>query len=189
MADKKAIDKDYLLVQLQNYTRDVIAAKFVPQQKNYSLISKNDLGQITANQLAIEELQTATSTAALNALINAQIAKVVAEAPASYDTLKEIADWITSHESSASALNTRMNGLSESKADKIAYDSENGILSLMAGEKVLNSVAVSGGGGGSHYLTYPEFEVDFITGHITATGGTGVDFRIDANGHLESEVL
>ena len=37
MADKKAIDKDYLLVQLQNYTRDVIAAKFVPQQKNYSL--------------------------------------------------------------------------------------------------------------------------------------------------------
>ena len=35
-----------------------------------------------------------------------EVAKIVANAPASYDTLKEIADWISSHADSASAMNS-----------------------------------------------------------------------------------
>lgn len=34
------------------------------------------------------------------------VAKIVADAPEAYDTLKEISDWISTHESDASAMNT-----------------------------------------------------------------------------------
>ncbi len=49
------------------------------------------------------EYQTA---AQVSTTVAAQIAEVVAEAPESYDTLKEIADWISSHSDSASAMNS-----------------------------------------------------------------------------------
>lgn len=42
---------------------------------------------------------------------------------------------------------------------------------------------------GSSYIVFPTFSMDFSTGHLSATGGAGVDFRINENGHLESEVL
>lgn len=38
-----------------------------------------------------------------------EVAKIVADAPEAYDTLKEIADWISSHADSASAMNTQIN--------------------------------------------------------------------------------
>ena len=38
--------------------------------------------------------------------VTAKIAEVVANAPEDLDTLKEIADWISTHEDSASAMNT-----------------------------------------------------------------------------------
>ena len=191
MADesKKAIDKTYLSTQFQNFLSDVIVPNFVQAQKNYSLISKTDLAQITTNQLAIEDLKTNTSNAAINALIAAQIAKVVDNAPTDFDTLKEISDWISTHASSASAMNSSITDLKSYKADSMSYDDEKGILSLLSGDTVLKSVAVSSGSGQSHYLTYPEFEMNYDTGHIWATGGTGVDFVISSDGHLESEVL
>ena len=40
--------------------------------------------------------------------ITAKIAEIVAEAPEDLDTLKEIADWISTHEDSASAMNTNI---------------------------------------------------------------------------------
>jgi len=42
-----------------------------------------------------------------------EVAAVVAEAPESFDTLKEIADWIQSHPSDASDLNSRVADLEE----------------------------------------------------------------------------
>lgn len=42
---------------------------------------------------------------------------------------------------------------------------------------------------GGGYIVFPTFSMDFSTGHLSATGGAGVDFRINENGHLESEVL
>jgi len=40
--------------------------------------------------------------------VNTQIAAVVANAPESLNTLKEIADWIDNHSESASAMNTQI---------------------------------------------------------------------------------
>ena len=39
------------------------------------------------------------------------------------------------------------------------------------------------------YIIFPEFNLDATTGHLSATGGKGVIFTINANGHLESEVM
>ena len=39
------------------------------------------------------------------------------------------------------------------------------------------------------YIIFPEFNLDATTGHLTATGGKGVNFTVNANGHLESEVM
>ena len=38
--------------------------------------------------------------------ISDKIAEIVANSPADFDTLREIADWITTHAESASAMNT-----------------------------------------------------------------------------------
>ena len=42
---------------------------------------------------------------------------------------------------------------------------------------------------GGGYIVFPTFSMDFSTGHLSATGGAGVNFLINAAGHLESEVL
>lgn len=75
--------------------------------------------------------------------------------------------------------------LNENKADNIFYDEENSELQLKVGEKVISSSIIKTGG----YIVYPEFEMNFDTGHLSAIGGAGVEFAINENGHLESEVL
>ncbi len=52
------------------------------------------------------EYQTATEVAST---VADEIAKVVAEAPESLDTLKEIADWISEHADSAATMNSSIN--------------------------------------------------------------------------------
>lgn len=51
--------------------------------------------------------------------VSAEVAKIVANAPAAYDTLKEVSDWISTHETSAAAMNTAI----QAKADKSALSS------------------------------------------------------------------
>lgn len=52
---------------------------------------------------------TTAPTKSISTMISEGIAKVVANAPASFDTLKEIADWISTHKNDASAMNTAIN--------------------------------------------------------------------------------
>ena len=55
-------------------------------------------------------------------IIEEQIAEIIAEAPENLNTLKEIADWISTHEDSASAMNTAIlanKTAISGKADKI----------------------------------------------------------------------
>lgn len=48
-----------------------------------------------------------------------------------------------------------------------------------------STTSVNSGG----YIIFPTFDIDFTTGHVSATGGAGVNFAINSSGHLESEVL
>lgn len=62
------------------------------------------------NSEAIDKLNGDSSTAGSVAQqVNAAITKLIAGAPASLDTLKEISEWISTHAESAAAMNTQIN--------------------------------------------------------------------------------
>lgn len=50
-----------------------------------------------------------TITGSVKKTVADEIAKIIADAPESFDTLKEIADWIANHSSDASAMNSKIN--------------------------------------------------------------------------------
>ena len=60
---------------------------------------------IDKNTTAIATLN-GTGTGSVTKAVSDGIAKVVANAPASFDTLKEISDWIDTHEDGASSMNS-----------------------------------------------------------------------------------
>lgn len=64
--------------------------------------------KVTANETAIGVLN-GTGDGSVAKKVADEIAKVVAGADESMDTLKEIADWISTHADSASAMNTQIN--------------------------------------------------------------------------------
>lgn len=63
--------------------------------------------RVTANETAITTLN-GTGEGSVSKTVADEIAKVVASAPADFDTLKEISDWISSHSDDASDMNSRI---------------------------------------------------------------------------------
>lgn len=62
--------------------------------------------QVADNKAAIDTLNGAST---VEGSVAYQIAQVVAGADESFDTLKEIADWITTHKTDAATMNSQMN--------------------------------------------------------------------------------
>lgn len=60
-------------------------------------------------QAAVDTLVGDDTNKSARAIAAEETAKIVAGADKSYDTLKEIADWISSHTTSATAMNTQIN--------------------------------------------------------------------------------
>lgn len=91
--NKKAVAADV-------YTKSEVdaAIKAVPVYDDTALA-----GRVTANETAIGVLNGDVNTAGSVAY---QIAEIVAGADASFDTLKEIADWIATHGSTAAEMQT-----------------------------------------------------------------------------------
>lgn len=92
---------------------------------------KQNTSDITSNTKRIEANETAISTlngtgdGSVKKAVSDEIAKVVAGAPEDFDTLKEMSDWISTHETSASAMNSQIQDnksaitiLQTNKADK-----------------------------------------------------------------------
>ncbi len=80
-------------------------------------LSTNDFTNTYKNKVDNTYTKTETDSAIAN-----KIAEVVAEAPESFDTLKEIADWINTHADSASAMNSAIQANAaniEKKVDKV----------------------------------------------------------------------
>ena len=61
-------------------------------------------------------------------LVDTAVAKLIADAPSSFDTLKEIADWITEHDS---AINIADIVVKVDKHEKVLYDSADGAPGLI----------------------------------------------------------
>ena len=74
--------------------------------------------RITANANAISLLNSDDQTVgSVSYAVNQQIAALIAEAPASFDTLKEIADWITDHTDDAAQMNSDISDLKSDMSD------------------------------------------------------------------------
>ena len=107
--------------------------------------------KVTANESTIQSHTTAIATlngegeGSVKKTVTDEIAKVVADAPESLDTLKEISDWISSHESDASAMNsaiqTNKSDIATLQTDKV--DKETGKSLLADTDKANYDDAVS----------------------------------------------
>lgn len=60
------------------------------------------------NNAAVIEALNGSGEGSIAKRVSDAVAAIVADAPESYDTLKEISDWITSHGESAAAMNTQI---------------------------------------------------------------------------------
>ena len=65
-------------------------------------------GRVTATETAINTLN-GTGDGSVKKQVADAVAGIVADAPEAYDTLKEISDWISTHASDASAMNSQIN--------------------------------------------------------------------------------
>ena len=72
-------------------------------KKGYTAIK----GRISANENAIKVLN-GTGEGSVDKKVADAVASIVAEAPEAYDTLVEISNWISSHSSSASEMNSKI---------------------------------------------------------------------------------
>ena len=107
--------------------------------------------KVNANETTIQSHTTALATlngegeGSVKKTVTDEITKVVADAPESLDTLKEISDWISSHESDASAMNsaiqTNKTDIATLKTDKV--DKETGKSLLADTDKANYDDAVS----------------------------------------------
>lgn len=101
------------------------AASTLDSAKSYTDTKTSALDtRVTANETAIAVLN-GTGEGSVKKAVSDGIATVVADAPESLDTLKEISDWISSHSESAAAMNSQIQtntsdiaALGTSKADK-----------------------------------------------------------------------
>lgn len=96
----KAISKDYLLTQLKNFESVILSKKY------------GTAADLTTVSNAITILNSDASTTGSVAYTAAQaVAKIVANAPEDFDTLKEIADWIANHPEDTTAMNSAIQSL------------------------------------------------------------------------------
>lgn len=65
----------------------------------------------------VEELSNVYTKSETDTKIMEKVAEIVAGAPADFDTLKEMSDWIANHEGSAAAMNSAINANAENIAN------------------------------------------------------------------------
>lgn len=80
-------------------------------------------GRVTTVEGKVTTLIGDDASKSARTIASEEVAKIVAGADASYDTLKEIADWISSHKTDATAMNSAIVAL-EAIVDGIGGDGE-----------------------------------------------------------------
>lgn len=80
-------------------------------------------GRVTTVEGKVTTLVGSDANKSARTIASEEVAKIVAGADTAYDTLKEIADWISSHKTDATAMNSAITAL-ESIVDGIGGDGE-----------------------------------------------------------------
>lgn len=102
-----------------------------------------------------------------DARITEKVAEIVSDAPEDFDTLKEMSDWIDSHEDSAAAMNTAIQANTTAITGKVDKETGKGLSTndFTTSEKVKLSDCQTGWiGTESEYsaLTQKDFDLYFI---------------------------
>ena len=101
--DKKDAE---MLKQAKAYS-DSLSTNYDPAGTAQSKVDALANGAVKQNTQAITTLN-GTGVGSVTKTVADAVAKIVADAPESFNTLKEISDWITTHSSSASNMNSQI---------------------------------------------------------------------------------
>ena len=81
---------------------------------NSALDSKLEASDLSALEGKVATLIGVDADKSVRTIASEEVAKIVDGAPKTFDTLKEIADWIASHPDSVAEINSRLNSVEES---------------------------------------------------------------------------
>lgn len=95
---------------LYKYIDDSVAAA---TPEDYATVK----AQVETNKTNIATLVGTDADKSARAIASEEVAKIVAGADASYDTLKEISDWISGHTTDAATMNSDINALKTTVGD------------------------------------------------------------------------
>ena len=108
-ADAAQADVDALEAKVGTVPKDKTVVEMIADAQTAATYDDTALkGRISANETAIVTLN-GTGEGSVSKQVADAVASIVADAPEAYDTLKEISDWISSHASDASAMNSQIN--------------------------------------------------------------------------------
>lgn len=153
------------------------------------IANKADITAIPSKVSDLENDSNYQTAEQVNSTVTAGIAKVVADAPEDFDTLKELSDWIAGHENDASAMNsaisdnkTNIETLQNNVSD-IQTSLDKKLDKTFTGEAVANKILstdesgnvvlkdISSGGGTAETTTYTNADYPDYT---------NVDLALDA---------
>ena len=110
-------DSNYLSSIPEEYvTETELEAKgYLTEHQDLSdYATKNEIPTVPSKVSELTNDSNYQTAEQVNSTVTTEIAKVVANAPEDFDTLKEMSDWITGHEDDASAMNS---AISDNKAN------------------------------------------------------------------------
>lgn len=85
----------------------------------HEILLASKIAQKNGGNVDLSDYYTKSQT---SSLISEKVAEIVANSPEDFDTLKEISDWIESHEDSAAAMNSAISSNTtaiNNKVDKV----------------------------------------------------------------------
>lgn len=112
------------------YTKSQTDTLLSEKANSSDVYKKSEIDNALSDKANSADVYTKTET---DSAVAGKIAEIVAGAPEDFDTLKEMSDWIASHEGSAAAMNTAI----QQNAADIAAHSGNTVMHVTASEKAV----------------------------------------------------
>lgn len=122
--DDAQADVDALEAKVGTVPADKTVVEMIAEAQTAATYDDTALkGRVSTVEGKVSTLVGSDASKSARTIASEEVAKIVAGADASYDTLKEIADWISSHKTDATAMNSAITAL-EGIVDGIGGDGE-----------------------------------------------------------------
>ena len=122
--DDAQADVDALETKVGTVPADKTVVEMIAEAQTAATYDDTALkGRVSTVEGKVSTLVGSDASKSARTIASEEVAKIVAGADASYDTLKEIADWISSHKTDATAMNSAITAL-EGIVDGIGGEGE-----------------------------------------------------------------